>query len=165
MSEFRHVNYDYNRWEKSTRQEVDILTECLRVLLKKIAAVAIDDLHRVGETYVKVLFDASKSKCAICCNPSKVDEIKDAFERQDNARYHVSTCSMYDVMRLEIWKSSNATELLLSDSCTSISCMETTCHLIIVLDRVGTRQTPFPFTMNGSPLYAGMQSSVERRSA
>ncbi|XP_072172090.1 uncharacterized protein C05D11.1-like [Diadema setosum] len=51
-----------------------------RELLKKISDVKVADLMRVGETYFRPLFDPSKAKCALCCQPSKVDEIREAFK-------------------------------------------------------------------------------------
>lgn len=51
-----------------------------RNLLSLIAKVTINDLMRVGEKYFKPLFDVSRSRCAVCCQPSKVEEIKDAFK-------------------------------------------------------------------------------------
>lgn len=35
----------------------------------------------MATTYVAPLFDPAQSSCAICCHPSKVDEIKDEFSR------------------------------------------------------------------------------------
>ncbi|KAL9988958.1 hypothetical protein ACROYT_G003456 [Oculina patagonica] len=62
MSQFRDVGPDYNRG-----------------LLTKISQVSLPDLIRVGKTYIAPLFDQSQSSCAICCHPSKVDEIKEEF--------------------------------------------------------------------------------------
>jgi len=39
----------------------------------------LSDLIRVAKTYVAPLFDPAQSSCAICCHPSKVDEIKEEF--------------------------------------------------------------------------------------
>lgn len=52
-----------------------------RGLLSKISQVSLPDLIRVGKTYIAPLFDPSQSSCAICCHPSKVDEIKEEFNR------------------------------------------------------------------------------------
>jgi len=62
MSQFRDVAPDYNR-----------------SLLSKISQVSLADLIRVGQKYVAPLFDPSRSSVAICCHPSKVDEIKEEF--------------------------------------------------------------------------------------
>ncbi|XP_030845247.1 uncharacterized protein C05D11.1-like [Strongylocentrotus purpuratus] len=51
-----------------------------RELLKRISKVTVEDLKRVGEKYFSLLFDPSKAKCALCCQSSKVDEIKEAFK-------------------------------------------------------------------------------------
>ncbi|KAG8197733.1 hypothetical protein JTE90_006783 [Oedothorax gibbosus] len=50
-------------------------------LLKKISQVTNADLDRVGEKYLKPLFDCSVSKCAVCCHPNKVDEIVKGFQQ------------------------------------------------------------------------------------
>ncbi len=52
----------------------------VRNLLSLISKVTMEDLKRVGELYFKPLFDVTKSRCAICCQPSKVDEIKVGFK-------------------------------------------------------------------------------------
>ena len=36
---------------------------------------------RVGQKYVAPLFDPAQSSCAICCHPSKVEEIRGEFNR------------------------------------------------------------------------------------
>ena len=43
--------------------------------------MSLSDLIRVAKTYVAPLFDPAQSSCAICCHPSKVDEIKEEFSR------------------------------------------------------------------------------------
>ncbi|XP_033118146.1 uncharacterized protein C05D11.1-like [Anneissia japonica] len=63
VSYLRRTNKDYNR-----------------NLLKEIAKVKKSDLQRIGDKYIKPLFDNSMSRCAVCCQTSKVDEIKDAFQ-------------------------------------------------------------------------------------
>ncbi|XP_070567442.1 uncharacterized protein C05D11.1-like isoform X2 [Ptychodera flava] len=60
---FRDTDQDYNR-----------------NLLQKLSKVSIEDLKAVGEKYFAPLFDPSKARCAVCCNPSKVDEIKEGFK-------------------------------------------------------------------------------------
>ena len=42
------------------------------------------DLIRVGRTYVTPLFDPTQSSVAICCHPSKVEEIKEEFKRYES---------------------------------------------------------------------------------
>ncbi|XP_035211557.1 uncharacterized protein C05D11.1-like [Stegodyphus dumicola] len=52
-----------------------------RNLLEKISQVTTSDMERVGIKYLKPLFDISKSRCAICCHPNKVNEIVQGFEK------------------------------------------------------------------------------------
>jgi Zn-dependent M16 (insulinase) family peptidase len=49
-------------------------------LLKKIASVSLDDLSKVGPAYVRPLFDSSISWTAVCCHPSKVEEVVSGFK-------------------------------------------------------------------------------------
>ena len=51
-----------------------------RELMEKVSRVTAADLSRVGQFYVKPLFEPTRSRCAICCNPSKVDEITASFK-------------------------------------------------------------------------------------
>ncbi|XP_063960885.1 uncharacterized protein C05D11.1-like [Lytechinus pictus] len=51
-----------------------------RELLQKISKVTIEDLKRVGQKYFSLLFDPAKANCALCCQSSKVDEIKESFK-------------------------------------------------------------------------------------
>jgi len=44
-------------------------------LLRQVSEITVDDIKRVGPLYVPALFDAKKSWLAVCCHPSKVDEI------------------------------------------------------------------------------------------
>lgn len=53
----------------------------LRSLLAEISQVSLADLIRVGQKYVAPLFDPAHSSLAVCCHPSKVDEIKEEFNR------------------------------------------------------------------------------------
>ena len=55
-----------------------------RSLLAKVSQVTLPDLIRVGRTYVTPLFDPTQSSVAICCHPSKVEEIKEEFKRYDS---------------------------------------------------------------------------------
>ena len=52
-----------------------------RTLLDKISQVTLADLLRVGREYVAPLFDPARSSFAVCCHPSKVDEIREEFGR------------------------------------------------------------------------------------
>ncbi|CAH1271971.1 Hypp4744 [Branchiostoma lanceolatum] len=65
LSYFRGVGSSYNR-----------------DLLAKISKVTVSDLKRVGAEYFTPLFDPSKARVSICCNPSKVEETKAGFEEQ-----------------------------------------------------------------------------------
>eukprot|EP00794_Sanderia_malayensis_P015884 gene15884-17484_t len=51
-----------------------------RDLLAKVSSVTIDDLTRVAKTYFTRLFDPTVSCAALCCHPSKVDEIVKDFK-------------------------------------------------------------------------------------
>ncbi|KAL3870529.1 hypothetical protein ACJMK2_038583 [Sinanodonta woodiana] len=71
----------------------DVSKECLlsylrgvshaynRDLLQTISKVSIADLQRVGEKYMAPLFDVSQIRCAVCCHPSKVEEISEEFRK------------------------------------------------------------------------------------
>ncbi len=48
--------------------------------MSQITKVAVADLMRIGEKYMRPLFDSSKSRCAVCCQSSKVDEVKEGFK-------------------------------------------------------------------------------------
>ncbi|XP_022082849.1 uncharacterized protein C05D11.1-like [Acanthaster planci] len=63
LSYFRETDQNYNR-----------------NLLSHITMVTVEDLMRVGERYMQPLFDSGKSRCAVCCQPSKLDEIKEGFK-------------------------------------------------------------------------------------
>ena len=40
-----------------------------------IGKVTIADVMRVGDKYLRALFDQKKSKCAVVCHPTKTTEI------------------------------------------------------------------------------------------
>ena len=61
-----------------------VLSLSSRSLLAKVSQVTLADLIRVGQTYVTPLFDPTQSSVAICCHPSKVEEIKEEFKRYDS---------------------------------------------------------------------------------
>lgn len=42
--------------------------------------VTADDLRRVAREYFSLLFDPDKIACGVCCNTSKVEEIKQGLE-------------------------------------------------------------------------------------
>ncbi|CAL1295066.1 unnamed protein product [Larinioides sclopetarius] len=50
-------------------------------LLEKISQVTTSDMERVGNKYLKSLFDGTLSKCAIVCHPSKVNEMIEGFQK------------------------------------------------------------------------------------
>lgn len=52
-----------------------------RTLLEAITKVTESDLKRVGSLYLKPLFSPEKSRCAICCPPSKVEDIVNGFSQ------------------------------------------------------------------------------------
>ena len=52
-----------------------------RDLLQKVSKVSIDDMQRVSKKYFKKLFDPLASCSALCCHPSKVEEILKDFSR------------------------------------------------------------------------------------
>ncbi|KAI4464378.1 presequence protease [Holotrichia oblita] len=63
-SYFQQVDYKYNR-----------------TLLCLIEKVTVDDLNRVGDKYIRLMFDSAKTKTAVVCDPSKADEIKTGFSK------------------------------------------------------------------------------------
>lgn len=58
-----------------------------RKLLAAVSHVTIDDLKRVGGLYFKKLFSPSETTTAICCNPNKVQEVKDGLEKLVHIRW------------------------------------------------------------------------------
>ena len=78
----------YNPWLKHTKLLIVIAPLWLvfffffcRNLLERIPQVSLEDLMRVGHKYIAPLFDPAQSSCAICCHPSKVEEIREEFNR------------------------------------------------------------------------------------
>ena len=51
-----------------------------RALIQKISSVSLDDLEKIGSQYFAPLFDPVNSKVAICCHPTKVQEIVKDFK-------------------------------------------------------------------------------------
>ncbi|XP_013400143.1 uncharacterized protein C05D11.1 [Lingula anatina] len=66
LSYYRGVEVDYNRQ-----------------LLQDIAKVSIKDLQRVSKQYFSQLFDQTKSRCAVCCDSAKVEELQKEFKELD----------------------------------------------------------------------------------
>ncbi|XP_031560013.1 uncharacterized protein C05D11.1-like [Actinia tenebrosa] len=62
IAPFRNVGSGYNR-----------------NLLERVSKVTIHDLDRVGQKYIAPLFDPLTSRCAVCCHPSKVEEIREGL--------------------------------------------------------------------------------------
>lgn len=50
-------------------------------LIKRVARVTKDDLRRVGPLYLKPLFEDPEKRSAVCCHPSKVEEITTGFSQ------------------------------------------------------------------------------------
>ncbi|KAK3733082.1 hypothetical protein QZH41_008418 [Actinostola sp. cb2023] len=63
LAQFRNVGPGYNRG-----------------LLDGVSNVTMEDLERVGQKYIAPLFDPLTSRCAVCCNPSKVEEIREGLK-------------------------------------------------------------------------------------
>jgi len=51
-----------------------------REFLKRVDAVTLEDLNRVGPKYVSALFDGDKSRTSLVCHPSKVEEVVAGFK-------------------------------------------------------------------------------------
>ena len=49
--------------------------------MRAVSTVTIEDLKRVGSQYFSRLFSPTVATCAVCCNPSKVDEVKSELVR------------------------------------------------------------------------------------
>lgn len=52
-----------------------------REFMDSITRVTEADLTRVGNEHMAALFDPGKSKCAVCVNPTRIDEIQQGFQR------------------------------------------------------------------------------------
>jgi Zn-dependent M16 (insulinase) family peptidase len=50
-------------------------------LLGKVSKVTIPDLQRVGKTFFQLLLEPTTTSTAVCCNPSKVKEVKGGLEK------------------------------------------------------------------------------------
>lgn len=64
LSYFRGISLSYNK-----------------ELLEKVAKVTIADLQKVGPKYISPLFDVTKVRTAVCCHPTKVDEVHTGFSQ------------------------------------------------------------------------------------
>ena len=51
-----------------------------RNFLNAVSKVTANDLKRVSKDYFSSLFDPKSVSCAVCCNTSKVDEIRRGLE-------------------------------------------------------------------------------------
>ena len=49
-------------------------------LIERVMKVTVDDIKRVAPIYLMPLFDVSKSRCAVCCHPSKVTDVVKGFK-------------------------------------------------------------------------------------
>lgn len=49
--------------------------------MKKVSSVKLQDLKDVGEKYLASLFDPSLTRCVVCVNPSKVQEVASDFQK------------------------------------------------------------------------------------
>lgn len=56
-------------------------TNYTKNLVTKVSKVTLEDCKRVAPIYLLPLFDTNVSKCAVCCNPSKVAEVIDGFKK------------------------------------------------------------------------------------
>ncbi len=73
-----------------------------RILLSNVAKVTIEDLKRVGEVYFTRLFDPAHTTTAVCCNPSKVTEVKEGLEKYVCVCYiYVCTLCMYVLIHVQ----------------------------------------------------------------
>ena len=52
-----------------------------RDLLQRVSKVTITDLQSVGNQYFKLLLEPTTTSTAVCCNPTKVTEVKCGLER------------------------------------------------------------------------------------
>ncbi|PVD22506.1 hypothetical protein C0Q70_18320 [Pomacea canaliculata] len=50
-------------------------------MVKKVSSVKLQDLKDVGEKYLASLFDPSLTRCVVCVNPSKVQEVASDFQK------------------------------------------------------------------------------------
>lgn len=62
LSNYFNIPHDYNRQ-----------------LVKNVASVTLDDVHRIAPQYIKKLLDPKACTTSIVCHPSKVEEIAKAF--------------------------------------------------------------------------------------
>ncbi|KAI1290107.1 hypothetical protein HDE_08397 [Halotydeus destructor] len=54
-----------------------------KFLVEKVMQVTIEDMKRVAPIYLRPLFDVSKSRCSVCCHPSKVEEVTNGFKEMN----------------------------------------------------------------------------------
>lgn len=76
---FEFINREKSAAGKSSQSLIAYLRnldiDFNKEMIKRIAKVSIDDLHRVGPKYLKPLFHDSEKRHVICCHPSKVAAI------------------------------------------------------------------------------------------
>jgi len=58
------------------------IVSVLRRIMKQIPSVTLEDLRTIGQKYFSSLFDLNQSKIAICCHPTKVEEISTGFKAE-----------------------------------------------------------------------------------
>ena len=75
-------------WNSSSDHDCMLYDVCVRThththrwLLQAVSKVTIDDLQQVGKEYFSRLFDPALTTTAVCCNPSKVTEVKNGLEQ------------------------------------------------------------------------------------
>lgn len=57
----------------------DLDTDFNKNLIRNVAKVTKEDLRRVGEIYLKPLFQSPERRTTVCCNPSKLQEVIEGF--------------------------------------------------------------------------------------
>lgn len=83
ISYFDGVDYKYKRFCLPSSREYcsKLLFFLYRSMLSLIADVTTEDLNRVGDKYVRPLFEAKDAVTAVVCDSAKADEIKAGFEK------------------------------------------------------------------------------------
>ena len=72
------VNKSLVAYCRNTKSDVN---KELKELLENVAVITTADMERVGKQYLKPLFDPELSRCTVTCNPNKVNEICEEFEK------------------------------------------------------------------------------------
>lgn len=55
--------------------------QLFRTLIKKISEVTLKELPQIGNKYVMPLFDPKRSRSAMVCPPSKLDDVANEFKK------------------------------------------------------------------------------------